>query len=121
MASHNELGQKGEKIAEKHLLQKGYEILDRNFRFKRDEIDLIAAIGDQIVFVEVKARMSEKYGNPKESVTFNKQKKISIAAQYYLKERKKMDSRARFDVVAINIINGKLSIEVLKNAFEYAR
>lgn len=112
-------GKDAEALAAKALKKDGYKILEKNYRSRWGEIDIIAKDDDTIVFVEVKARMSETYGNPKESVTIGKQKKISNTARFYLKENKKFDSRARFDVVAINIMNGNLNIEILKNAFEY--
>ena len=112
-------GRTSESIAAKVLKKKGYKILEKNYRSPGGEIDIIAKDKDTLVFVEVKARMSETYGNPKESVTIGKQQKISKTAQYYFKEKKLSDFRARFDVVAINKMNGKLTIEVLQNAFEY--
>ena len=117
MASHNELGQKGEKIAEKHLLQKGYEILDRNFRFKRDEIDLVAAKGDQIVFVEVKTRANDYLGEPEEAVTKSKQKRIIAVANHYVIENN-IEKEARFDIIAIVFNQNTERIHHIEDAFQ---
>lgn len=112
-------GQRSEKVAEKALKKEGYKILERNYRSPVGEIDIIARDDDTVVFVEVKARTNETYGNPKEAVSYFKQKKISRTAEYYLKEKKTLDVRARFDVVSIQSVQGNMSVEILKNAFEY--
>ena len=76
MASHNELGKEGEELAVKYLSNLGYEILETNFRFKRDEVDIIASKNDFIVFVEVKTRANNFLGEPEEAVSVSKQKRI---------------------------------------------
>jgi putative endonuclease len=82
------------------------------------EIDIIAREGDYLVFVEVKARRSIRFGHPKTAVTRHKRGQISRAALWYLKETDQMQVRARFDVVAITEREGRLVFEIIRNAFE---
>lgn len=118
MSDRREFGQEGESIAIRYLKKNGYKILEQNYRTKLGEIDIIAKDKDTIVFVEVKARRSRRFGNPKYAVTPKKQRKISMVALYYLKAAKQNDAKARFDVVAIHSAQDNPSIEVVKNAFE---
>ncbi|HIN39829.1 MAG TPA: endonuclease [Flavobacteriales bacterium] len=104
MAEHNSLGIRGEKIAIKMLKEKGYEILETNWRFLKAEIDVIATISDILVIVEVKTRTNQRYGNPEEFVTVTKQKLLIKAANAFIEERNS-DSETRFDVVGITIKN----------------
>jgi len=113
-------GEEGESIAARYLLKKGYRILERNYRTKLGEIDIIAKDNDTIVFVEVKSRRSWQFGNPKGAVTPQKQRKISTVALYYLKVNNHSNARARFDVVAVTVTRDKPQIEIIKNAFELA-
>lgn len=107
----------GENLAAEFLEKKGYLILQRNYRFERGEIDLIAKDGDELVFVEVKARTSKAFGSPEEAVTSEKQKQIRTVAEGYLFENGIEDQRCRFDVVAIRYEKGKPNITLLRNAF----
>jgi putative endonuclease len=84
------------------------------------EIDIIARDRDTLVFVEVKARTSGRYGNPKSAVTPRKQRKISMVALHYLKSTAQSRVKARFDVVAIHSGGTAPQIELIKNAFELA-
>jgi len=113
-------GKKSESIAAKHLKKNGYKILEQNYRTKLGEIDIIAKDKDTLVFVEVKARSSNRFGNPKWAVTLKKQIKISMVALLYIKSTKQRNVKARFDVVAISSAKDKPSIEIIKNAFELA-
>jgi len=115
-----QFGEICEAIAVEHLKKHGYRILEQNYRTKFGEIDIIAKDKGAIVFIEVKARRSYRFGNPKWAITPKKQRKISMVALYYLKATKLRDVRARFDVVAIHPIQGDQSIEIIKNAFELA-
>lgn len=104
-----------ENLVAEYLKTQGYEILEKNYRCRIGEIDLIAKEGETLVFVEVKYRRDDKMGNPKEAVNRKKQK-ISMTASYYLmRECGRMDIPCRFDVAAVL---GE-QIEVVKNAFEY--
>ena len=81
----HKFGQKSELIAARYLKQKGYKIITQNYRTKLGEIDIIAQEKDTLVFVEVKARRSRRFGNPKGALTPKKQRKISMVALCYLK------------------------------------
>ncbi len=111
------LGSKAEESAIVFLENKGYVILERNYRTRFAEIDIIAEHDDCIVFIEVKARKSIKKGHPKEAVGFSKQKKIILAAQYYLREKMLSRVRVRFDVVSILLNDAKMEVELIDNAF----
>jgi putative endonuclease len=113
-------GKKSERLAEEFLKRTGYRILETNYRSKMGEIDIIALEKGTIVFVEVKARNTSRFGSPKGAVTPAKQRKISMAALDYLKRSGKTGASARFDVVAIDTASGKIDIEVVKNAFALA-
>ncbi|MCX7725191.1 MAG: YraN family protein [Thermodesulfovibrio sp.] len=107
-----DLGKEGEKLAIDYLLSKGYKILERNFRTVFGEIDIIAKHKDFIVIIEVKTRISKRFGKPELSVNYKKQQKLKKLALYYL-SKKKEEHPVRFDVIAIN---GK-EIEHIENAF----
>ena len=111
-------GLQSESLAAAALKQKGYKIVARNYRTRTGEIDIIAKDGDVIVFVEVKARQTARYGNPKQAVTWTKQQKIAKTALAYLKSTNQLDKRARFDVVAIQPAEKGQTVEIVKNAFE---
>lgn len=112
-----QFGKKSERLAAEYLKLKGYRIIETNYRSKVGEIDIIAMEKGTLVFVEVKARSSRRFGNPKVAVTPAKQRKISMAALDYLKRSGQAGASARFDVVAIDTAAGKTDIEVVKNAF----
>ena len=118
--NQKEFGQESESIAVRHLKKNGYKILEQNYRTKLGEIDIIARDQSTLVFVEVKARRSGGYGNPKWAVTPKKQKQISKVALYYLKATGQTHAKARFDVVAICSAADTPAIELVKNAFELA-
>ena len=110
------IGKRYEDIAAIYLVNQGYEIIERNFRCKTGEIDIIAKDGEYIVFVEVKYRRDRMCGAPIEAVDFVKQRKISKVAAYYLMKRDYgFENPIRFDVVGIL---GE-DIKLIKNAFEY--
>ncbi|MCK5350861.1 MAG: YraN family protein [Desulfobacula sp.] len=112
------LGQRGETAAISFLQARGFTILEANYRTKLAEIDIIATDNNCICFIEVKTRRSLKKGLPKESVNYSKQKKIILGASFYLKEKKQMNSRVRFDVVEVLEKNGVFDINLIKNAFQ---
>jgi putative endonuclease len=103
------LGRKGEHMASETLRERGYRILEHNFRCRYGEIDLIAEDSDDLVFVEVKTRISIAYGLPEEAVTFAKRRKLVQVASYYLALHACADRSWRIDVVAIQFSrDGKL-------------
>jgi putative endonuclease len=94
-------GSHEEARAADHLVSIGYQILARQYRSRVGEIDLVARDGDEVVFVEVKARRSNAYGYPEESVTESKLQKILRMGEYFLREHKCTEAPFRIDVIAI--------------------
>jgi putative endonuclease len=113
-------GKKGEDIAVAYLISRGYRIVERNYKCPLGEIDIVARDGDEIVFVEVKSRKSEEFGDPQLAVGLKKQKKVSRISLAYLKEKHLYPCNARFDVVAIKMLPDGSNVELIQNAFELA-
>ena len=97
----NTYGKRSEIIASNYLKDKGYKILETNYKNKVGEIDLIARDGDYVVFVEVKARLSQKFGHPFEAIDERKQQKIHAVASLYLVQKRKYGTPCRFDAISI--------------------
>jgi putative endonuclease len=113
------LGKSGEDRACRELERRGYAILARRYRTRFGEIDIIARDGPAIVFVEVKARTSDRFGDGAAAVTLHKQAKVTAMAEDYLARHRLRDVPCRFDVVAIGFAkDGALTVEVYQNAFE---
>jgi putative endonuclease len=111
---HNQrLGQWGERLAEKHLLDKGYTISERNVRTPYGEIDLVAESGGVLVFVEVKARSSAMFGFPETGLTPAKRTHLLNAIQAYLQEHPEIENDWRVDVIAIQRLKGNPVPEVV--------
>ncbi len=116
MQNRRQIGTKEEALAAAFLEKQGYRIEEQNFRCRLGEIDIIARDGSVLVFVEVKFRSNEKYGNPAEAVNFRKQYKICRVADYYRMLHRVWDGQpCRFDIVAIQ---GN-AIRLIQNAFSY--
>ncbi|MBE6068235.1 MAG: YraN family protein [Clostridium lundense] len=115
-----DIGNLGENIAENYLIDRGYIILDRNFRSKTGEIDIIAKDGDYISFIEVKTRYGTLYGTPGESVNYLKQYRIYKTAQMYILKKRLNKFNFRFDVIEVilNHLNNDFSIKLIKDAFQ---
>lgn len=116
-------GNQGEEIATAYLTARGYRILERNFRCKGGEVDIVARDprDKSLVFVEVKARRDLSYGVPQLAVTPFKQRQISKASLTWLSSKQLHDQNARFDVIAILLTaDGLHKIEHIVNAFELA-
>lgn len=109
-------GNVGEEIATNFLLKKGYDVLEKNWRFKHLEIDIIASINNTLVVVEVKLRANDSYGNPEDFVTKSKQRNLIKAANFYIQENN-INWETRFDVVSIIHNPGALQVEHIENAF----
>ena len=102
MSDNIEIGRIGENIATKYLKRQGYKILDRNFRSRRwGELDIVATKDETLVFVEVKARVGTKYGEPVEAVTPYQLRALKRAGQYYKMEHPDTPEALRIDVVSI--------------------
>jgi putative endonuclease len=115
------LGKSGEDCACRELERRGYAILARRYRSRFGEIDIVARQGETVVFVEVKARTSGRYGEPAEAVTLHKQVKVTAIAEEYLARNRLRRVPCRFDVVAISLgPGGQPVVEVFQNAFDAA-
>jgi len=113
------LGERGETAACGFLKGHGYEILEKNYKCKLGEIDVIARRRGRIAFIEIKTRTSTQFGLPQEAVGLQKQEKIFKIAQWYLKEKKISESPIAFDVVAILWKEGQSpEIGLIADAFE---
>ena len=108
-----ELGKIGEKATENYLLAKGYQILDRNWRIKEGEIDLVALSSEQvIVFVEVKTRSNNNYGEPLEAINPQKLRRMQRLALAWLATNQKLGANYRIDVSGVLLgRSGELSID----------
>ncbi|MCX5887195.1 MAG: YraN family protein [Proteobacteria bacterium] len=113
-----EIGQKGENLAVEYLQKLGYKVLERNYRCKLGEVDIIALDNDTLVFIEVRTRSSLDFGLPQESINRRKRHQISKVALEYMIRRKLKNIPARFDVVAISLEPGKEKVDHIKDAFE---
>ena len=111
------LGSGGERAAADFLVGRGYHILERNFRCRGGEIDLIALDGGVLVFVEVKVRRTLSRGAPIEAVTAIKQARVRRAAQEYLTFCGRIFGRIRFDVISVMKTTKNTDITHLKAAF----
>lgn len=119
MATHNELGKKGELEAADFLVKKGYQILERNWRYKQLEVDVIARHQNKLIVVEVKARGTGVWGNPEEAVTKSKIRFLADATEAYLNKHQ-LDTEVRFDIISVIFQNGTFSIEHIEEAFHPA-
>ena len=115
------LGKAGEDCACRELERRGHAILARRYRSRLGEIDIVSRDGETIVFVEVKARTSNRFGEPAEAVTLHKQTRVVAIAEDYLARHRLRHARCRFDVVAISFgTNGQPVVEVFQDAFQAA-
>jgi putative endonuclease len=115
-----ELGMRGEQLVVEMLKGLGYKIVERNYRCPFGEIDLIARHRGTLVFVEIKTRRTKPLAYAKEAVNAGKQRRLSKTALAYMKANAELDTSARFDVVAVSLINGPPEVEVVTDAFELA-
>lgn len=116
MAQHNQLGKKGEQLAIDFLLEKGYDIVERNYRFDKAEVDIIAKNNNTLAIIEVKTRSSSDFGDPQDFLKPKQIKRIVKAVDEYVLVNK-MDLEIRFDIIAIVKENKGYLIEHLENAF----
>lgn len=120
MATTNDIGDRGEEVAATHLEEAGYRVLERNYHFERNEVDLVCydpEDGGEIVFVEVKTRSGMGFGAPEASVTEEKQEALAKVARAYMHERQFEGAPARFDVVTVMLRDGPPEISHYENAF----
>lgn len=108
-------GELGESYAESLLKKSGYKILEKNFRSKFGEIDIVAIHQGTLVFVEVKTRTSWRYGKPEEAVTLKKLAKIERVGEFFALTHPNLPQKLRVDVVAIEVEKGKVtSAKIIK-------
>lgn len=118
MIDHNELGKIGEDLAADYLIRKGYTILDRNWRFQKSEIDIIAQKSEIIASIEVKTRSTNEFGNPQDFVNHKKIKLLVMAMNEYI-ILNEIDAEVRFDIIAITKKKTDFNVLHLENAFLY--
>ena len=111
------LGEAGENLAVRELTARGYAILERRYRSRYGEIDIIAQAGETLVFVEVKARTGNAFGGGGAAVTRQKQQRIARLAEEFLARRRIVDRPCRFDVVTVDVGGGQPHVEVYPHAF----
>jgi putative endonuclease len=116
MENNQSFGRRGEDLAAEFLTEEGYELLERNWYFKHNEVDIIARDRDQLVIVEVKTRSGNSYGEPSTAVDFRKQRYLIFAAERYLFGHN-LDLEVRFDIISIIIDQGRTVLEHIKEAF----
>lgn len=116
MAEAYDLGKTGEELAVKHLVDKGYRIVERNWHFGHKEIDIIAQKDDALVIVEVKTRKSDDFGEPDIAVGKDKQRMLIRAADAYVRY-KNLNVDVRFDIISIIINETGQRIEHIEDAF----
>lgn len=109
-----DLGKKGEELAIQYLLANDYQIIERNFRSRLGEIDIIARDKQELVFIEVKTRTSNQYGEPCEAVDDTKIKHILRVAEYYIYIKKIKNTYMRFDVIEVKVSNDNYKINHIK-------
>ncbi|WP_370477258.1 YraN family protein [Tamlana flava] len=116
MAQHNQLGKKGEQLAADFLLKNGYDITERNYRFDKAEVDIIAQKGDILAVIEVKTRSRADFGNPQDFVKTKQIQRLVKAVDEYVTVNG-LDVEVRFDIIAIVKEDKQFIIEHLENAF----
>ena len=119
-------GDRGETLAAEHLVGLGWQILERGWRCRAGELDLVAQDGDTVVFIEVRARaagakVAARQSAARQSFGFGKQTRVARAALHYIQDRKLRNRRFRFDVIAIELGASETRLEHIKAAFELPR
>ena len=116
--SRKALGNWGEETAKQYLIDKGYFLLDQNWRTQVGELDLIMLDRGIVVFIEVRTKSTSQFGTAIESINYKKQQKLLVTAQSYLQRKKWWNRTTRFDLVTIDKIKGNYQIEHLKNIIQ---
>jgi putative endonuclease len=116
MAKHNITGKEGEEIAVKFLEKIGYKVIERNWQFKKAELDIVARKGDRLVVAEVKTRATNAFGEPEVFVDVKKQRNIIRAANAYVIE-KSIDMEVRFDIISVIHNGSETAVTHIEDAF----
>jgi putative endonuclease len=115
MATHNEIGKKGEAFAVQYLKKEGYEILETNWRYHHKEIDIISSKDNKIIFIEVKTRTSVIFEKPQQAVTNTKIKHLIKAADKYMQS---INKDSRYDIITVLAGDTYKILEHIKDAFK---
>lgn len=115
MRIHNPLGREGEEVAAKYLRKLGYKIIDRNFRARNTELDIVAVHNKTLVFIEVKTRSSEKFGTPFEQIAFFKLRSLVKAAEFYKLTHVNLPDLMRIDAISVQYNSKEPKVEHLQN------
>lgn len=116
MAQHNELGKKGEQLAVDYLLKNNYDVIERNYRFDKAEVDIIAQKKETLAIIEVKTRSNTDFGNPQDFVKPKQIQRLVKAVDEYVITNA-LDVEVRFDIIAIVKKGKQFEIEHFENAF----
>ena len=115
MAAHNELGKWGEEQAAVYLEEKGYIILDRDWKSGHHDLDIVAKDGSTLVIVEVKTRRNRLFGDPEEAIDYKKRKSLQSAINHYVKSHRAVQD-VRFDIISIvGMIGSQPEIDHIKD------
>lgn len=117
MDTRADLGRSGEDVAERFYRKRGFRVLDRNFRCKGGEIDLIARRGRVVVFCEVKTRRTDAFGDPSEAVRYAKQARLKRLAATWLSQHRGGAGDIRFDVLSVIVRRGRTYVRHIPDAF----
>lgn len=117
MDARPELGRRGEDLATRVLERLGFGVIERNYRCRHGEVDVIARRGHTVVFCEVKTRTTDRWGLPAEAVDHRKRARLRRLAVHWLAERKPGRVEVRFDVVSVIVANGRSEASHIPNAF----
>lgn len=115
---NKKIGDRGEEMAANFLVNTGYAILEKKYRNRMGEIDIVARFGNILAFVEVKTRRTDKFGRPAAAVDFRKKQKIISVAKYYIQVKGMEGCHPRFDVIEVMGVGGTWNINHIKGAFE---
>ncbi len=117
----HQLGDAGERLAERFLTARGLKTVARRFSTPVGELDLVMRDRSTVVFVEVKTRHDRDFADPQDAVNLRKQRRLTRAAQWFIQQRRWQDQPCRFDVVAVTLAAGEPQIEHFPEAFEPRR
>ncbi len=117
MYQNKEIGRRGENIACEYLIRIGLLVVCKNFYCRFGEIDIIAKDGEELVFIEVKTRTNNKYGNPSDSVDYNKRNHLHRAIEYFIYTKNIKNINIRVDVIEVYLKSNKVRVNHIKNVF----
>jgi len=118
VSKHLSLGKQGELLGKKYLINKGYIILVCNYKYEKYEIDIIALKNDLLVFIEVKTRSTDLFGEPEDAVSKSKERHIAIASEAFIYNNSKLHyTDIQFDIISIIISDSKKIIRHIEDAF----